>query len=221
MIQCSECKAQISARASACSSCGEPRRKSWLENPLLQMLLSASVAAAMVGACVDYRVSADLLTLESNRTWEEQSLERVLGPARMLLERTRRLSQRDGSRVPIDDSRGLTEGKRWHLSDAILLQSSNRELRDLFLYTGHLMPLEVREAAHCFIEHSDDWLDRAATPIAEGLAARRASVQADSVIIPSIPDSILGCRGFPDGKDAIIFETFDRLQNRLYDLGES
>ena len=138
----------------------------------------------------------------------------------MLFERTYRLGRRGGRKVSITETSGLDSGKYWQLDDAILLEESNRQLRDLLLTKGHLMlQRNVRGAAHCFIEHYDSWLRRAAAPLVIGKAKREQGQRVDSIIIPSVPDS--GCLGFPDGQDSIVIRRFYDLQRTLYGEAES
>lgn len=86
-----------------------------------------------------------LKVFESQRSWKEQALFELFGPAEIQFERTKRAFSRWNRR-------------NLHL-EAEVVRTGNMTIRDLLLTKGHLIPPDLMKDAGLLIEHYDAWLE--------------------------------------------------------------
>lgn len=86
------------------------------------------------------------IEMKSRRKWKEASVKKLLGPLNIHFERTKR------AYVRWSDKNLYLEAK--------VVKDGNEIIRDLLLNNGHLIPIELLDAAGNLIEHYDVWLEQ-------------------------------------------------------------
>ena len=133
------------------------------------------------------------LVYRSNRVWKERSLEELLGPVSMQLDRS---------------NRAFARWREQNLFlEAKVVKEANTSVRDLLLAKGHLIPAELVDSAGRLIEHYDRWL--------EEYEKKREGDHPDL----ETRFVFAGPHGYPFPRDAerAFRDTFDRLRAELYE----
>jgi hypothetical protein len=110
---------------------------------LAQTILATVLSAGAIGAMLNY------LWIDPKKSavaWKEASLEKVVAPVVLNLERTRIAYDR------------YTRVRSFGF--ASMLYESNKRNRELLLTNGHLLPDELLEPSNCLVAHYDIWIQR-------------------------------------------------------------
>jgi hypothetical protein len=132
----------------------------------------------------------------SKRDWKVESVQELLGPLTMQLDRSNRVFKRWRTR------NDFVEGE--------ILKKGNTRIRDLLLEKGHLIPLELLEDAGKLVEHYDRWLE-------EYALTREGEDDGERTEPVWVRDAGLG---FPRESEIAFRETYLRMRRELYDLPE-
>ena len=170
--------------------------------------LRETVVAALVSSSVITFVGGVLLTRHTERVtaeiraeferrhrsddWKQQSLAELLGPAVMLLDRTRRAIARYNA-----NNRYL---------ESQVLYRSNLGVRDLLLGKGYLIPDDLRDLSGRLVEHYDRWLEE------------YDRIRGKRDLSPNEPFVFAGPQGypFPTDADSLFNAAYHRYWTDLY-----
>ena len=156
-----------------------------------QTLLAALLSAGAIGAVINYFW---IDPRKSAVEWKELSLEKVVAPVVLNLERTEIAYER--------------YQKNKDFGFAAMLYESNRRNREIILSNGHLLPDNLVEAATCLVAHYDIWLKRYEATLAE-----RTPQPDESFDLKYADLSFEPCSEFPKSAAEEFRNVFERFRN--------
>jgi hypothetical protein len=145
---------------------------------------------------VKQEIEEQAFVSRSKREWKVESVQELLGPLAMQLDRSSRVFKRWKTR------NDFVEGE--------ILKKGNTRIRDLLLEKGHLIPIELLDDAGKLVEHYDRWLEEyALTREGEDVEERTEPVWVREAGL-----------GFPRESGIAFHETYLRMRRELYELPE-
>ena len=161
---------------------------------VVQIILAAILSAGVIVAMLNFFWFEPE---KYSREWKQASLEKVVAPVVMNLNRTK-----------IANERYIKSHK---FGFAAILYESNKTVRDILLANGHLIPNELVKPASCLVAHYDIWIKRYLETVGD------KKYKANDNFEIGFPDlSFEPCSAFPNDDAEKFHDVYRRLRSELH-----